>query len=469
MTGVGTTGATLGASPGGDRGPRGARGGDAWPRLLARSPIALWAAFLAVHLVLAALGLYGYGWPLGDVTSVYRFWSEQATAAGYWVGIDAPWVYPVLALAPMLAAHAGAEAMAGIPALTVASLGPGLYALSWLALVTALNLGAFGVLTGWGRRAHRYAAGWWWIGFLLLLGPIALGRIDSVTVALAVVGVLWALSRPRVAALVLTVAAWIKVWPGAIVIAMVVATRDRWRVLATAVGTSVAVAALALSFGSGTNVLSFVTEQTGRGLQIEAPVATVWMWLASAGAGGTEVYYDDSILTWQVRGQGVEVASSLMTPLLLLVVGVIASLGVLALHRGATAQALLPPLVLALLTGMIAVQKVGSPQFVSWLAVPVILGLVAHREGVAASFRVPASIALVVAALTHITYPYLYGYLLGLYPAMLVVLTAKNLLLLVLLGWAVAAIVALGASVPRRLPEEEPDPRARPRGARAFL
>ena len=433
---------------GGDRRGEEAPHGDSWRRLLARSPIVLWGAFLFAHVVLSVLGLYGSGWPLGDVTSVYRFWSEQATASDYWVGIDADWVYPILALAPMLAAQVGAEALAGIPAFTVASLGPGLYALSWLALVTALNVGAFGVLTGWGGSRHRYTAAWWWIGFLLLLGPIALGRIDSVTVAFAVVGVLWAFSRPRVAALVLTIAAWIKVWPGAIVIAMVVASRDRWRILATAVGTSLAVAALALSFGSGTNVLSFVTEQTGRGLQVEAPAATAWMWLASAGVRGSEVYYDDSILTWQVRGPGVELASALMTPLLLLVVAVIAALGALALRRGAAAQALLPPIVLALITGMIAVQKVGSPQFVTWLAVPVILGIVAHREGAAASFRVPASVALVVAALTHVTYPYLYGYLLGLYPAMLAVLTAKNLLLLVLLAWAIAAIRASARVAP---------------------
>jgi hypothetical protein len=130
-----------------------------------------------------------------------------------------------------------------------------------------------------------------------------------------------------------------------------------------------------------------------------------------------------------------------MTPILLLAVAAIVALGIVTVRRGASARAALPPLVLALVTGMIAFQKVGSPQFISWLAVPVVLGLVTHRAGVGPSFRAPAALAFTIAALTHIIYPYLYGYLLGVYPAMLAVLTMRNALLFVLLGWAVIAIV----------------------------
>ena len=306
--------------------------------------------------------------------------------------------------------------------------------------------------------------GWWWVAFLIALGPIALGRIDSVTVSLSVVAVSLIASRPRVAALLLTIAAWIKVWPGAIVIAIVALSRDRWRVLATAVGVSIAVVAVTLSFGSGANVFSFVTEQTGRGLQVEAPVTTAWMWLAWAGAAGASVYYDDSILTWQVRGEGTDLVGSLMTPILLLAVAAITAVALVALRRGADAAALLPPLVLALLAGMIAFQKVGSPQFISWLAVPVILGLVTRAERRGASFVVPAALVLVIAGLTHVIYPYLYGYLLGVFPAMLVVLTLRNLLVFVVLGWAVVAIVS---SAPRSGVPADPGRRERPRGARA--
>ena len=153
-----------------------------------------------------------------------------------------------------------------------------------------------------------------------------------------------------------------------------------------------------------------------------------------------------------------------MTPILLLAVAAITAIALVALRRGADAAALLPPLVLALLAGMIAFQKVGSPQFISWLAVPVILGLVTRAERRGASFVVPAALVLVIAGLTHVIYPYLYGYLLGVFPAMLVVLTLRNLLVFVVLGWAVVAIVS---SAPRSGVPADPGRRERPRGARA--
>ena len=52
----------------------------------------------------------------------------------------------------------------------------------------------------------------------------------------------------------------------------------------------------------------------------------------------------------------------------------------LVLQRGARATEVLPVLALALVSGLIAFNKVGSPQFMTWLAVPVILGLATPRQ-----------------------------------------------------------------------------------------
>ena len=411
---------------------------------LTSHPAVVWGAFVAAHVIVSLLNLYGGGYALGDVTSVYRFWTDQALGADFWVGIDGPFVYPIIALVPMLIAHLAYPLAGVIPALAAVG-APTLYAVSWLVMVTLFDLIAFGVLTGWGRRRDRTDVAWWWIAFLLALGPIAVGRIDSVTVPIAVIGVLLISVRPRAAAIVLTIAAWIKVWPGAVVVAMVVAMRARWRVAAVAAGTSLAIVALTLSFGSGANVFSFVTEQTSRGLQAEAPVSTIWMWRAFAGSDAT-VYFDQDLLTWQVSGAGVATASALMTPLMLLaVVGVVLA-GIAAVRRGAGHAIVLAPLILGLLTALIAFQKVGSPQFISWLAVPVILGIVLHRAGLAPSFLVPAVLVLVLAGLTQLVYPYLYGYVLGLNPIMLSVLTARNLLTFVILGWSVVTLLRLRGS-----------------------
>lgn len=398
-------------------------------RRIGSNPVALWSAFILVHLWLGIINLYGPGLPLGDVTIVYKFWSDQVFIGDFWVGIQSSWVYPILAIFPMI--------VSGL-------FGPAHYSSTWLTLILLLDSAAFLVLIGWRRRARHAAAAWWWILFLALLGPIALGRIDSVTVPLGIVGVLFIATRPRVAAAVLTVAAWVKVWPAAIVGAMVIAVKERWAVLVTAVSVSALVVAGALAFGSGANVLSFITMQTDRGLQVESPISTVWLWMAFSQVPGTTLYYDQHLLTWQVTGDGVGVAGALMTPLMGLAVAAIVLVAVLAARRGASAAALTAPLSLALVCALIAFNKVGSPQFVSWLAVPIVLGLTTRREGHARWFVVPAVLGAVTAALTQTIYPYLYGWLLGLHPLLLAALTVRNLLYFVLLGWAVAALWSLG-------------------------
>ncbi|GAB3408487.1 glycosyltransferase family 87 protein [Schumannella luteola] len=397
-------------------------------RRLVAHPLPLWIAFVVVHLVVGAIALGGEktGYPLGDVEWVYTLWTREGLGGAGWVGIDKPFVYPLLALVPMLIARIAGEHN---------------YAAGWLSLIMLLNAGAFAMLLGTARDRVRAVAGWWWLAFLLALGPIALGRIDSVTVPLSLAGLLLLAAHPRVAIVVLTLAAWMKVWPAALVGAILVAAPHRLRTIGYAVGTSVVIILIALILGSGANVLSFVTEQGDRGLQVEAPVSSFWMWDAAAHRpGGSSLYYDNDLLTYQLRGPGVEVASAVMTPLLVVVVLVVLAVAVLALRRGATTAAVLPPLALAVVMALICFQKVGSPQFVSWIAVPVAFGLVARAAG-GPSFRVPAVAALAIAGLTQGFYPYLYGWFLSLDPALLLVFTLRNALDVVLLVWAVVTLL----------------------------
>ncbi|TFB81553.1 DUF2029 domain-containing protein [Cryobacterium flavum] len=385
-----------------------------------RHPLAaLWSAFALVHLLLILLAVFGPGYPLGDVEVVYRGWAENA-AAGSIVGITENFVYPLLALLPIFAAFAF-----GGPA----------YLATWFALVTALNAGAFVVLV----REHRSAA-WWWLLFLALLGPIALVRIDAITVPLVIVALLWLRRRPFWGTALLTIATWIKIWPVAVLAALFVASKQRWRMLGVAAAVTAAVvavaAALSLARGSGIHVLSFVAEQAGRGIQIESPVAVPWLWQAALGVPGSFVYYDHQILTFQVAGTGTTVLSVLMTPLLAAAAAAVLLLGVRAQRMGAGWLAMLPPLTLALTVTLIAFNKVGSPQFISWLAAPIILGLAQSGR----AWRTPALLGLALAALTQVVYPYLYDWLLVANPLMVLVLTLRNLLEFVLLGWAIGAL-----------------------------
>ncbi|RFA09639.1 hypothetical protein B7R54_10725 [Subtercola boreus] len=419
-------------------------------RRLVTNPLLIWLAFAAIHLWLGYVGLTAPTLPWGDVTVVYNTWIHNGLA-GYWVGIDGPWVYPLLALAPMIAAMA---------------LGGSLYGTTWFLLVVIANGAVLAFIlnsratkvapeaepaqtalpngtpapdarpTGFSPNI-RFVAAWWWLAALLLLGPVALGRIDTFEVALVIVGLLLAIRRPAVAGVLLAAATWVKVWPIAMVVAVMIATKRRWTVAIAAAATAAVIAGVGLALGAGANLFSFVTQQTGRGLQIEAPISTPFMWGAYLRLPGSVVYYDQDILTFQVKGAGGPIADVLTTPLLALAVLAILLIGVWVVRSGASVTEVLPPLALALVSALIVFNKVGSPQFMLWLTAPVILGIIWQGK----RFRTFAIIAAVLALLTQIIYPYYYDWLISLNTFMLVTLSLRNLLVCVLFVLALRALV----------------------------
>ncbi|MGY6498359.1 MAG: glycosyltransferase 87 family protein [Microcella sp.] len=388
-------------------------------------PAALIGAFVLVHAWLIAGNLLLPGLPLGDVQLVYPFWASLGIAGEGWVGIDTAWVYPYPALLPMLAVYPFGQGLAG--------------SLAWLLLMTALNALALVALAGVQRDVRRVAAAWWWLGFLTVLGPIALGRIDAVTAAVAVMAAAVLAEHPRWAGALIAAGAWVKVWPGALLLAALVAAR-RWVDVARGfVGVSVVVVAIGVLLGGGAALISPLTEQTGRGLQVESPLALPWMWAAGLG-GDSVIAYDREILTWQVTGPGTAAMAALATPLLAVVVAVILALAGIARRRGVTEELLLPALALALVAALVTVNKVGSPQFATWLAAPIVLGILLRAHG-GLRFRVPATLALAAALLTQVIYPVEYGAVLRTETWMLVVLTTRTLLYAALLVWALVALI----------------------------
>ncbi|MGN6326887.1 glycosyltransferase 87 family protein [Pseudolysinimonas sp.] len=393
-----------------------------------RHPLPLWIAFVLVHLIVGVAAFsYPDGSGIGDVRTTYPIWVQHGFETGRWVGLQLPWVYPILALPPMIAADA---------------LGPAFVAPIWLGIVFVVDAVAFAFVVHGDPERRRAPAAWWWLVFLLLLGPIALTRIDSLATAPALIGVLLLARAPRTAGALLAVGAWVKVWPAALVAAAVVAVRRRFEVLLGAVVLTVVVVAVTLLLGGAAHLLSFVTEQSGRGLQIESGLATPWMWSAALHPGGPiSVYYDLGILTYQVRGPGVAGTAALATPLLVLAVGAVLVLGIVAARRGSDAAEILPAMALGFTTALIVANKVGSPQYVGWIAVPIVLGLAVRATGRGQSFAGPAGLTLVIAILTQVIYPMFYGRLLNVDPTLVLVLTVRNLLLLGLFVWALTLLV----------------------------
>ncbi|BDU11281.1 hypothetical protein AINA4_12020 [Aurantimicrobium sp. INA4] len=386
------------------------------------SSLLLWAAFVLVSVWLGWQGYVAEAVPYGDVSFVYEMWAAQAAQGAGTIGIDTVWVYPVLALVPIL-----------LPLLA----GQGSYALGWVVLVTGLNAVAFAYLLysarGSTRNKVQRVAAWWWLAFLLLLGPIAVARLDSVITPLAIVGLLAAVERPALAGALLTIATWIKVSPAALIAAVLVAVDRRKKVFISVLVTSGVIVAIAVILGGASNLFSFLGQQTTRGLQIEAPLATPFLWLAALGQEGYAVYYDTVILTFQVSGEGANIAADLSSVLIALGFVGILGWGMLLHHKGSNPSHVLPAVALALTMVLIVFNKVGSPQYIGWLAAPIIAGLVMERV----RFVAPAVVALVLAALTQSFYPYLYAGLLNVQPLELSLLTLRNIGEVVLLAVSV--------------------------------
>ncbi|WP_185022924.1 glycosyltransferase 87 family protein [Curtobacterium sp. PhB115] len=395
-------------------------------------------AFLVVHALLWWLTAISANLPLGDVTITYSRWIETGHTADFWVGIDGPWVYPILAIVPMAAAALGG----------VTSIGTG-----WLVLMVLLDAVACAFLWRFrvrgvlgapvaGGRGIRVV--WWWLAFLLALGPIALGRIDTVATVFALVGVAFVATRPAVASALFTAGAWTKVWPAALVGVLLLLRKGHRRgVLAGALVLSALIVLVDVLWGGAPYLLSFVGEQTGRGLQIESPLATPFMWAAAFGAPGAAVFYDQVILTFEVSGAGTHAAAVLSTPLMAVVVVAGVVLALWAAHRGARRAELAPVLALLLVAALIATNKVGSPQYIGWFAVPIVWGLVAGTPS-ARRFLPIAVAALPTAVLTQLIYPAYYDQVLTLQPWMLVVLTLRNVLEVAILAWTVVTLVRMG-------------------------
>jgi hypothetical protein len=400
----------------------------------------LWVAFAVVHIGIAVLGFLLPNNPMGDLSNVYDPWSREALD-GKWidghlvspwiVGIDETWVYPQLALAPMVLA----QLLSWIAN----------YYVAWAVVATAFDAVAFAVLIGRGRSAGRTVAAWFWLAFLTVLGPIAMYRIDAITVPLGILGSLWLVGRPWLGSALLAVATWIKVWPAALLAAAVIAVRRRRAVLGGAVAVSALVALAVITAGGATHLLGFVGDQAGRGLQIEAPVSAFYLWLAAAGVPEAWVYYDPDMLTFQVTGPSVDPLIAVMTPVLVIGVGAVAALGAVKAWRGASFLALFPSLSLALVLAFIVFNKVGSPQYYAWIAVPLVVGLALDRH---AWWRI-STLGLAVAALTQVVYPILYRGLM-IVPTPLtdsvVVLTLRNACAIALFVWAVVKLSRVRAA-----------------------
>lgn len=391
---------------------------DVWVRRLNFLALFL-LTFLTPYFLLGFSGLFVNVPPLNDVL-LYGYWLQKIELGEPVFGLSQDFVYPFVSLLPMwLAKVLGGQA--GI-------------LIGWTTLIALLNSLSIGFLTSWGRAGRSVLlAGAYWAGFLLLLGPVGIGRIDAVAAAVSLFG-LAALTRERIglAATLFTLGAWIKIWPFAIALSVFISEKRKRLVAVSALVVVAGVAIFAVAAGANSSLISFVFKQSSRGIQIESPIAMIWIWAAKLGLPDTGIYYDKEIITNQVYGPFVEVFSSLMTPIMFAALGITIWLGVRAIKAGTERNQVFALMSLTAVLDLIVFNKVGSPQFMAWLAIPMLALFVFNVP----RLKFPAITLLFIAAITNLIYPVFYIDLLGLGNLGVGLLTARNALLIGTLVYA---------------------------------
>ena len=397
-------------------------------------------AFVLVHGWLMLLGVVLIParafWDL----DLYRWWMWQGLHQGFWQGIDGAWVYPPGALLPMLVAALGG---------TVGTAG---YAAAWSLGITALDaVAVFALLhtPAWaGTRTTRLrttAGAWWWIAFLALLGPVAMGRLDAAVAPVVVVALVLGLRHPWLSSALLTAAAWIKVAPGALLAPLFLAARRPWRdVVAPAAAVSVAVVVVVAALGGLPYLTSFLTEQDQRGLQLEAVGATPWL-VTSLWSDQVLVHLNEPLVTWELIGPGTQLAADTLGGLFFLALAAASvflwwrrheldgrlwrspRVGAELLVRGAMLMSVV----------LIVFNKVGSPQYIGWLAPPVAVALALRLP----RWRTTALLVAGIAGATQVVFPWGYDGIVAGHPANTLVLVARNVALVVLLAHTVRELL----------------------------
>jgi hypothetical protein len=411
-----------------DAGSDAAPGGTA-NRRFDRKRAGLWFLLVLTHVVIfvGVLPAMVGGQFVGDI-NVYSNWATNALEGSGWPVFAHDWVYPAGALLPvMLPKIFGARA----------------YEIVWFAMVLVANSFALWGLIRWGDRLRNQTAALFWVVTVAILAPVDLLRLEGFTAPAVIFGLLFLATRPRVAGVLLAAATWIKVWPAAVLVSVVVvSTKRRVVVIMGAVVTAIVTGIVWLGGGIH-HITSFVNAQNGRPLQIEAPLSTPWLWMAVLGVPGAHHIHDTALVTEEITGPGDQWMVQNGTWLMLGVMAAIIVVLVLATRRlshlthpmGKEVDLVLVG-ALSLAAAFIVFNKVGSPQYMLWLTPIVAVGLVVRPP----DWKVPAILMVVIGVLTTLVFPCFYNSLLGLDPLLAVILGLRNVLLVVVLGWSVAKL-----------------------------
>ncbi len=377
---------------------------------------ALMAALTATALAQAVLiywGFHSVGTPIGDLDFAYRPWIHNMVTGHYILGINHPWVYPVLALVPIYAAWMIGHVHH--------------FVTGWYIVEVAFQLIAVSIFMKFGRASARLVLVFWYLAFMILLGPVSVSRLESFAVPLALMA-LGQLLDGKSGVIHSTINALIKVWPVVFIASIITTAKDRLRQLLWALSISLGIVLAALAIGGNlADIFSFLSDQAKRNTQVESIFALPSLWYGAM-SHTQPVQYNPVMLTLEVHGKYSHLGQVLSAPLLILSLSLAIALAYLAAKKSTSVIQVTALLSFNLALALIAFNKVGSPQYIDWLIVPVLFVAATRCD----FSKLYLGAMAVISGLTAIIYPEIYGQILTEQPLGLSVLTLRNLLVLAL-------------------------------------
>lgn len=196
---------------------------------------------------------------LEDV-NLYESWSDKELAGNHALPTGELWQYPP-----------GAAFLLVLPRLWLGVLS---FGGAFVATMLAFDLVAFALIVWLARREGRDAGVWVWLLAMPMLRAVPVLRFDPAATVAAIGALVVIHRRPTWFGALAGLGAMVKAWP----IVLLFGEWDWRRLLRACLGAAVAVSlvfALSSVFFDG-DVFEFLTEQGGRGLQIESVASTPW-------------------------------------------------------------------------------------------------------------------------------------------------------------------------------------------------
>jgi Glycosyltransferase family 87 len=274
------------------------------------------------------------------------------------------------------------------------------------------------------RRRHDTAIDFWLI-FVPLIGPLSYLRFDMLPAVLAGGALLAARSKPWITGALTGLGAAIKLWPALLIGAFMAYRPDRRSAGIAFVVVGFGLALISLIFGGWSRLISPLTWQSDRGLQVESIWATPLM-LARAVRPDYWIVDISQYQAYEIFGAGVDAWLMISSVATVLGLGLIILLTIRAFRHDGSTPVAIGFVVVAIVAIMTITNKTLSPQYLLWLGGPMAALLVFRPHAMPDEPRAINRMAgqlLILALLTQLVYPLFYNSYLGWHGQVMIIIS----------------------------------------------